>query len=213
MMPAAPSSESWDSHTVQHYERHAASLIAHAHNLHAVTWYRHLTSMLPPPAHILDAGCGAGYASRFFLDHGYTVTAFDAALPLVTFARTPLQQPVFQLRFDTIPFSNQFDAIWACASLLHVPRHSLPSILQRLARALKPAGVCYMNFVYGPEETTRGGLYFNDQTEATIAATIAGVPGLHMLHQWTSPDLPPTRSDRAWLHVLARTEHASAAVS
>ena len=70
-----------------------------------------------------------------------------------------------------------------------------------------------MNFVYGPEETTRGALYFNDQTEATIAATIAGVPGLHMLHQWTSPDLPPTRSDRTWLHVLARTEHASAAVS
>jgi hypothetical protein len=69
-----------------------------------------------------------------------------------------------------------------------------------------------MNFVYGPEETTRGGLYFNDQTETTIATVIPNVPDLHMLHMWTSPDLPPSRSDRAWLHVLARMEHQSAAV-
>lgn len=90
-----------------------------------------------------NAGCVAGYASRHFLDRGYTVTAFDAALPLVAFASQLLQQPVLQLRFDTIHFIGQFDAIWAGASLLHVPRHALPAALRRLARALRPGGLCY----------------------------------------------------------------------
>lgn len=39
-------------------------------------------------SHILDAGCGSGRDSRYFLQQGFEVTALDASWPLVLHART-----------------------------------------------------------------------------------------------------------------------------
>ena len=42
---------------------------------------------------------------------------------------------------------SMFDGIWACASLLHVPKEEILNVLHRLKRALKEGGV--LNMVMG----------------------------------------------------------------
>ena len=38
------------------------------------------------------------------------------------------------MKFDEINFFDEFDGIWACASLLHVPRSEIGSILKSCSK-------------------------------------------------------------------------------
>jgi hypothetical protein len=68
--------------------------------------------------------------------------------------------------------ARRLDAIWASASLLHVPRSSLPQILARVFNALKPGGLHFASYKGGDAEGRDPyGRYFNylsreDVTEA-----------------------------------------------
>jgi hypothetical protein len=53
----------------------------------------------------------------------------------------------------------------------------------------------------------RNGILFNDYTEDQFQAVPAEEKSLRLLNMWKSPDLPPARPDREWLHVLAQ-KHA-----
>ena len=72
---------------------------------------------------ILDAGCGVGRDTVAFADRGYEVVAFDASEELVSLARGHVgpRATVHQMRFEDVAWKGEFDGIWACASLLHVP--------------------------------------------------------------------------------------------
>ncbi|MCD8151513.1 MAG: class I SAM-dependent methyltransferase [Clostridiales bacterium] len=78
---------------------------------------------LPAGAHILDAGCGSGRDSKAFMDNGFAVTAMDASEKMCTEAKKLLRQDVLQISFEKMNFQNEFDGIWACASLLHVAKN------------------------------------------------------------------------------------------
>ena len=48
------------------------------------------------------------------------------------------------MRFEQIEWHNQFNGIWACASLLHVSKAEMADIWHRLIRALKPSGAWFV---------------------------------------------------------------------
>lgn len=143
-------------------------------------------------AKILDAGCGSGRDSKFFLTQGYEVTAFDGSHKMAELARQHTGLPVAHKNFSDIHNTEEFDAIWTSASLLHVPKSSLPSILQKLKNALKPQGVWYMSFRHGETEQNEGDRYFNDQTEASLTQTLEQLGGLDILHM-SIPDVSSRR--------------------
>lgn len=70
--------------------------------------------------HILDAGCGSGRDAKAFLDAGCQVTAMDASIKMCEEAQKWLNRQVLCLSFEELIFKQEFDGIWACASLLHV---------------------------------------------------------------------------------------------
>jgi trans-aconitate methyltransferase len=70
--------------------------------------------------HILDAGCGSGRDSSYFLDKGFDVSAFDASAELAKLASQLIHRPVTVCQFNEYESDKPFDGIWACASLLHV---------------------------------------------------------------------------------------------
>jgi len=37
------------------------------------------------------------------------------------------RKPALLMRFDDMDFDAEFDGVWACASLLHVPRREMPA--------------------------------------------------------------------------------------
>ena len=126
--------------------------------------------MLPPHAYILDFGCGSGRDAKAFLDQGYQVDAVDGSPELCCTASELIGKPVKQMLFDDLSVSNQYDGIWACASILHLPRRDLVDVLPKISNALKTDGVLYASFKYGSYEGMRDGRYFTDFTEESLEA-------------------------------------------
>ena len=87
---------------------------------------------------------------------------------MVRLASHCLGFPVLRLSFDRAEFEGGFDGVWACASVLHVPRRDMLDVLCRLTRALEPCEVLYASFRYGYGETMRDGRLFTDYREETF---------------------------------------------
>lgn len=84
-------------------------------------------SMLPPPpAKILECGCGAGWLSYFLAQKGYTVVGQDCAGDAIDLARN---NPIFTKKygdisfvcsdFESLNYRDEFDAILFYSSLHH----------------------------------------------------------------------------------------------
>ena len=41
------------------------------------------------------------------------------------------------MRFEEMSFANEFDGIWACASLLHVSQDELPNIIKKPSAVIR----------------------------------------------------------------------------
>jgi hypothetical protein len=108
---------------------------------------------------------------------------------------------VDQNTFQQLDSRSEFDGIWACASLLHVPLAELPQALSRLENALKPEGVLYCSFKYGTGEHFRNGRLFVDLTEETLLELIRGT-GFKLKTSWVSEDVRPGRDSERWLNAL-----------
>ena len=159
--------------------------------------------MLPPHAYILDFGCGSGRDAKAFLDQGYQVDAVDGSPELCCMASELIGKPVKQMLFDDLSVSNQYDGIWACASILHLPRRNLVDVLPKISNALKTDGVLYASFKYGSYEGMRDGRYFTDFTEESLGNLMDEVPSLLIVDTWITDDVRPEREER-WINTLAR---------
>lgn len=164
--------------------------------------YAPFLERLPPGATILDAGCGPGRDIKAFTEMDYKVKGMDASASMVTLARQHAKGDVIQQTFQEISWENAFDGIWACASLLHVPRTDMPEVFARLARALKPGGVWYLSFKYGNDEWAQGGRHFTNYTENSLQALLEGFPELTLVKWWKTSDIRPGREEEFWLNAL-----------
>ena len=198
---------------IDYYQQQAKTFFADTVEVDMTPLYRRFLSLLSDQVHILDAGCGSGRDALAFAKLGYTVTAFDACPALVGLAEGHFGQPVHCVRFQDITWQEQFDGIWACASLLHVPAAGLPDVMQRLCKALKLGGVLYASFKYGSGEREHHGRRFTDLDEAGLAALLRQVPGLEEVETWTTGDLRPGREAERWLNTLLRKTEAAWASS
>ena len=99
---------------------------------------------------------------------------------------------------------NKYDGIWACASILHLPKKELVDVFRKIASALKNGGVIYTSFKYGMFEGVRNGRYFSDFTEETLMQFMKQVPELEVFEHWITRDVRPGREEERWLNILAR---------
>jgi SAM-dependent methyltransferase len=131
-------------------------------------------ALLPPGASILELGCGAGNHSAKMLAAGFDVRPTDGSPEMAAEASRRLGRPVETLLFHELDETEAFDAIWASACLLHVPRDELAGILARIRRALKPAGVFYASFKTGEGDGRDTlGRYYNYPSPQWLASVYA----------------------------------------
>jgi SAM-dependent methyltransferase len=185
-----------------YYDRNSAAFFAGSVGADMSADRARFLAHVPRGGAILDAGCGSGRDALAFKTSGYAVTAFDGSAGMARLASGHTGLAVQHLAFADITWREAFDGIWACASLLHVPHADLPGILTRLAHALRPGGVFYMSFKYGPSDRFIHGRYFNDMTEERLTAALAP-SHLRIAQMWTSLDVRPERAGERWLSVLA----------
>jgi SAM-dependent methyltransferase len=198
---------------IDFYQQNAETFFSDTVNVDMTPLYRRFFRGLPQQADILDAGCGSGRDARAFAKLGHRVTAFDASPALVALAEAYFGQPVQCLRFQDIAWREQFDGIWACASLLHVPADELLEAIQRLCRALKPDGILYASFKYGSGEREHHGRRFTDLDEPALEALLRYVRDLEPVETWITGDLRPGREAERWLNTLLRRTEAAWASS
>jgi SAM-dependent methyltransferase len=189
--------------TARYYEEQAEAFDARTRDVDMGALYEPFLAVVPAGGRILDAGCGPCRDALAFANAGHQVVACDASAAMVALASARLGAPALQLAFDQIEFDAEFDGIWCCASLLHVPRAEMPDILRRLRRALKPGGALYASFKRGEGEEFREGRWFNDYTEEALGELFEQVGGWEVLRLWPSADVRSGREVR-WVNVLAR---------
>jgi len=163
--------------------------------------YQRFLPLLPAGAHILDAGCGSGRDTLYFLQQGYRVTAFDASAELVALASRLTGIDVRCCRFDEVTLAEPVQGIWACASLLHVPQANLTATFAHLASLLEPGGWFYCSFKYGQGKVSRDGRTFTNLDEAGLEAVIKDTD-LKLKDSWQTADLRPGREQEKWLNAL-----------
>lgn len=110
-------------------------------------------SLLPAGAVVLDVGCGGGVKSRYLAQRGLRVTGIDFSDKLIDIAKRELPDIDFKVMpmQDVPSLPQEFDGIFAQASLLHIPRDEIQSVLSGLVSKLKALGYLYVA-VKGPKE-------------------------------------------------------------
>ena len=168
-------------------------------------FYEYFLEELDPGAHILDAGCGSGRDTKAFLDRGYCVTAIDASPEIARWARAFTGQPCRVLRFQEMEFREEFDGIWACASLVHVSKGEMADVMPRFIRALKPGGILCLSIKEGDgERIADDGRFFSDYSASSFRELLAMFPGLSEAGFWRSEEVRSSMCCQPWLNFLLK---------
>lgn len=122
----------------------------------------HFMSKVAPGSRVLDLGCGGAVDAAAMLDCGLMVDATEGSPSLAAVASKRLRGKVSIMRFDELDAVEIYDAVWASASLIHVPRVALSPVLARVYAALKPGGIHFATYKSGGSEGRDSvGRYYN----------------------------------------------------
>jgi SAM-dependent methyltransferase len=190
--------------SIDYYNKYAAKEFEETVNQDMSGIMKEFLELLEEGDTILDLGCGSGRDSLSLYELGYDVTPLDASEEMCKLAEIHTGLEVLQMTFEQMDFDNVFDGIWACASLLHIPKKELSGILTKVARALNDKGILYLSFKSGDFEGFRGKRYFCDFTADSIAELLRDHERFDIVKLWETEDVRSGHSDVKWLNVLLR---------
>lgn len=131
--------------SLKYYETHAEAYFNRVHGwdmkaLYAI-FLKHVSGRT-----ILDLGCGTGRDARYFAEQGYGIIAVDGSKEML--AITQRECPTADCRLidfrDDFRIGTSLDAIWACASLLHLDEANFERVLRIVLQDLKVGGAIYL---------------------------------------------------------------------
>lgn len=166
--------------------------------------YRPFLKHLPPVAHILDVGCGSGRDSKAFRELGHNVTGVDGSAEIAAWASVFTGHPVEVKTFQQLDYQEEFDGVWASASLLHCPETQLQGVIQKILAALKDHAIAYMSFKWGESHSVDDrGRYFNNQTTQSLGHLLESTQGTEILELWDAEASLRGHPQR-WVYAIVR---------
>lgn len=189
--------------TIKFYDSNAKDFFESTYAVDMLDLYKRFETYLSPNSKILDAGCGSGRDTKYFLDHGHDVVAIDASKEMVKLAKELTKIDVKHMTFQELKYVNEFDAIWSCASLLHIQKSEIPLVFSKFIKALKPEGIWYMSFKMGESEREKDGRLFNDYTEKLLRETLELYAELSVCDIWLTEDRREDRDDK-WINAIVK---------
>ena len=130
------------------------------------------------PSHtqtILDVGCGNGRDIQTFLSRGFVVEGLDYTHAAVEGLRKKFPNETFHeadMRKTGLA-SGMYGGIWACASVLNLPKAEISVALNEFKRLLVPGGILFLSVKGGEGERMvpdRGGeRFFSFYTEEELS--------------------------------------------
>ena len=190
--------------TLEYYDQNAEQFFKTTADVDFTDTQDRFLQYLQLGSRILDLGCGSGRDARYFLGKGYQVDATDGSAEICRLASEYTGIPVRQMLFNELDAEEEYDGIWACASILHLPEEELRDVMHRIGTALKKDGIFYTSFKYGDFAGERNGRYFRDFTEESFREFLTDFHEFRMTDQWITSDVRPNRGEERWLNVLLR---------
>lgn len=139
--------------TIAAYEGGARAYAEHSRDRGGLAHlHRRFATLLQPGARILDLGCGPGHDAAKLADLRLNVVGCDPARGLLHEAREheALQGRLIAGDGRQLPFDGEsFDGVWACASLLHIPKSQVSGALSEVQRVLRVGGVLFTSMQEG----------------------------------------------------------------
>lgn len=192
------------NNTLKYYDMNAEKFVEGTVSVDFVVTQNKFLDKLPVNASILDFGCGSGRDTKYFLDHGMNVEAIDGSKELCKMASEYTGIEVKHMIFQELDEIEKYDGIWACSSILHLPKFELLSVLKKMIVALKDNGIIYTSFKYGEFEGNRNDRYFTDFTIDSFKNFIKNVDNISIEEYWITDDVRPGRETEKWLNLLLR---------
>ena len=190
--------------TIDYYNLNAKKFIENTVNADMHITQDRFLRLLAENRFILDFGCGSGRDTKYFLEKGYRVEATDGSSELCKLASAFTGIEVKEMLFQDLDASGKYEGIWACSSILHLPKKELLPVIRKMCDALKDNGVIYTSFKYGDFEGERNDRYFTDFTEDTFDKFIKVIPELTIEEAWSTSDVRPGRGEEKWLNLILR---------
>ena len=163
----------FDKQTIEFYNTNAQKYSSYSYEHEKGELYKKFLNYLPEKGSILDAGCGAGWDTKFFLKNGYTVTALDASVKLLEVIETHKNLEKIESDFLNFKSKKIFDGIWASFSLQHLPKSDFKPALKLLKNSLSETGFFYIGIHEGNKEIRDTlGRYYSYYGESEISGII-----------------------------------------
>lgn len=191
-----------NSNTLDYYDNHSDEFYKNTVDVEFAATQQRFLQKLKKGSTILDFGCGSGRDTLYFLEQGYHVDAIDGSVELCRLASEYTGIKVKNMLFQELSAVEQYDGIWACSSILHLPSETLTEVMGKMQIALKKKGIIYTSFKYGIFAGERNGRYFTDMTEETFAEFLNGINGLEIEEEWITSDVRPEREEERWLNLI-----------
>lgn len=189
--------------TLDYYNKNSEEYFNSTLNVDMTNTYKEFLKLVPEGGKILDLGCGSGRDSMNFMKLGYEVTAVDGSKELAKKASALLGKEVIVSTFEELELKEKFHGIWACASLLHIKREDLKTVLNNLYNNLEDNGVFYMSFKYGEKEYVDDkNRYFNCFTDESIISFINENTKYNILGLYITEDKLGRVNEVKWVNLI-----------
>lgn len=187
----------------KYYQEHYDEFIADTSNANMKELYIFFEKYIKKGMKILDVGFGSARDMKYFSSN-YDVYGIDVVDEFVNHAQQLGLTQVYKKSILDITFQNTFDAIWACASLLHIEKENLNQVFKKCNNALKENGIMYCSFKYGTFIGERNGRYYIDLTEESIKEYLKDT-NFKIIDSLVTVDVRPNRNEK-WLNIILKKE-------
>lgn len=174
------------SKTIDFYNENAFDYYHQTYTADMDGIYKRVRKYIPNGSRVLDAGCGVGRDTEYFIKHGFKVTSFDASKEMVSFCNQYSFAYCEQLSFKDIDYPPIFSLVWTCASLLHLNKHDFEYAIKRLFKATQYNGHIYFSLKKKSDntETSKRKFYFYE--DKYLYNLLEKELGMTLVEQWES---------------------------
>ena len=200
--------EEIEKFTIAHYEDNAESFRVGTKDHDVSQNIAALLGALPKDKtlDILDFGCGPGRDMCVFKSLGHRPVGLDGSKEFCKMAQQQSDCPTLNQQFLKLELKdNNYDGIFANASLFHVPSQELPRVLRDLHTALRKDGILFSSNPRGNAEGWQG-QRFGHYMEIEASETFLEQSGFRIIEHYYRPSGKP-REQQPWLAIVSQRQH------
>jgi len=191
--------------TIDHYDRNAESFWSGTRDHDVSQNIEAFLQALPKDKvlDILDFGCGPGRDMCSFKALGHRPVGLDGSKAFCEMTLQNTACPALHQQFLNLELGeNNFDGVFANASLFHIPGQELAKVLGELHRALRPGGILFSSNPRGNGEGWQGQRYGHYMEFDSYKAYL-DQSGFRIINHYYRPAGKP-REQQPWLAIVSQ---------